>query len=146
MIRNTCLTGGSLGADAAGGVPASLDGALACGAAGLVEGGADGAAPVGAAAAGEGVGSGADEGASLAAEPREDSAPDELGAVGAGACWGGRITFTPRPAEAASVSGARELAAAPSATPKPRNATTSTAEIRAEGSVSATLGRLARAS
>src|SRR5689334_1955392 len=105
MIRNTCLTGGSLGADAAGGGPASLDGALARGAAGLVEDDAGGAAPVDAAAGGEGVGSAADEGASLAAEPREDSAPDELGAAGAGACCGGRITFRGRLAEAASVSG-----------------------------------------
>ena len=48
---------------------------------------------------------------------------------------GGRISFSGRRADAASVLSTRGLAAFPTSTPKPRNTSTSSADTRGEGSV-----------
>src|ERR1700730_4523234 len=138
MIRYTCLTGGSLAVEPPeGGGVVPRAGALASG--GLVVGAA-GALMADAAGDGEAVGSAGDGGASLPDEAPEASAGEELGAAAGVACEGGKTTFNGCRADAASVSGARELAAAPIAMPKPRKASTSSAEIRGEGRVSAALG------
>src|ERR1700677_3500993 len=142
MITNTCLTGGSfeLEPPEAGVVdppsplplpppPAPLppepDGEKDLPEAGFVA-----AEGVLAGAVADGVGSELAVGGSLAV----GEAASGVVVVAAAGAAGGRISFTCRPASAASVSCAGEAVTLPIRIPNPRNASTSTAQTRGDGS------------
>ncbi|MFI4977170.1 MAG: hypothetical protein ACHQC8_00610 [Solirubrobacterales bacterium] len=135
MITNTCFTGGSF-AELPEGEPADPPAPpLELGEEVLLEAGAGFAGTAGEALVGDDVGSDVEAGGS------PEAADEELSALGggveleptAGAC--GRINFTGRRTDAASVSSAREPAAPPTITPNPRNISTSSVETRGDGSV-----------
>ena len=144
MITNTCLTGGSfeLEPPEAGvldpplplpppplplPLPLEPDGEEDLPEAGFVP-----VAGVVVGAAADGVGSELAAGGSLAAGEAASGVVAVV--VAAGAAAGGRISFTCRPASAASVSCTGEAVTLPIRTPNPRNASTSTAQTRGDGS------------
>jgi hypothetical protein len=133
MITKTCFTAGSLELEPPACEPEEPDPvdppSLGASAAGALAGGVDALAWVVVAGASAGVGASSDGGCSLADDGDEDDGADDV----SGAAPGARTTLRGWRAEAASVWFTGEPAAAPSRTPKPRNASTIREEILGDG-------------